>query len=194
MLLVSRRAVYFQLVLFVLVATIAFAAGYFLGRDRAASEAASAAADVRQPVSIEGVVTYGIQGAKQKDDGAVVIAIPHGATPTKRISSKGLRPDDAPSALTTAAGDAIRASGGDYGRVDAEGAFQLVVRKPGMYHLLIISRHAQRGPREPIEPDDARAIAAWFDLASELIGLHQYRWTRETFNERPKPIIQSFGG
>jgi hypothetical protein len=191
MLLISRRIVYMQAVLFCVVAGVAFAAGWLLAR-RGIDAASSAPQVVDGPVSVGGVVTFGPRGAKRKDAGAIVIALPADAQLDEKLPAKGLRPTDDSETLANLAAERVRDLGGDCVRADAEGAFQLVVSRPGRYHLLIISSHTRREKREPIDDGDLRSMSKWFDVVSEVIGLHRYRWSSVELGAKTEPLVQTF--
>ena len=91
-------------------------------------------------------------GAKRGDEGAVVIVLPAGKLPDKRLPIAGLRPGDPPPAAGDATSAALAKFGGAAARADASGDFTLSVPAAGSYRILVLSRQATR---EPVGPGEA---------------------------------------
>jgi len=143
LLVVSRAAIYAQAAIFLLVACVAFLAGYWVGQSRtpAAGKRASASSKA-EPVRLAGNITYAAStGQPAADAGAVIIALPL-KLPRQKLKAAGLRPDDPNSALHE---EALETAGGGYARANDHGAYDLVVPAAGTYHVLVLSHHAARG-------------------------------------------------
>ena len=72
----------------------------------------------------------------------------------------------------------IEELGGAYTRANGEGSFSLLVPDRGTYHLLILSRHAQRPADVPIDELDLDEIQKYFASADHLINRHHNRHHR----------------
>ncbi|HIQ22024.1 MAG TPA: hypothetical protein EYH34_12450 [Planctomycetes bacterium] len=178
MILFPRRVIYWQGLLFVLVAVAGFVFGYWFGRS-SDSAVATPPADVSAagPVLLEGRLVYDPGGGRPVgDEGAVVIAIPDGVGLRARLPTRGIRPLDARLSDTDATAAKIRACGGAITRADASGRFSLILGRPGDYRILAISAHAERPSGEPIEELDRKEIAECFDDPEHLVGPFKYRW------------------
>jgi hypothetical protein len=186
MLLVSRTAIYAQAALFLLVACVAFAAGYWVGHSRApAAASASAAGGKADPVRLSGQITYHLSiGQPVGDAGAVIIALPP-QPPRHKWKAAGLRPEDALSAVHDDAVKHIDEAGGAYSHADQEGAYDLVVPMPAEYPLLVISNHAMRPAGEYLPERDLKLLAPYFEVVTDVIGSHQYTIAKQRLAGRP---------
>ena len=132
-----RRMLYVEAVLYVTVAAAAFGLGYLAGRG-GSSAAGKEDADVQMRVPVEGKVLLDPRtGAKRGDEGAVVIVLPAGKLPGKRLPIAGLRPGDPPPAEGDATSAALAEFGGAAARADASGNFTLSVPAAGSYRILV---------------------------------------------------------
>lgn len=190
-----RQTLYLQAVLFLALAVVAFAAGYFMGRgdamvarQRAAEEAS------RELVLVEGKVVFDPgDGTLEGDQGAVVIGFPDGKTPGETLSIQGIRPQDPPPAEDHPSVRAIEELGGAFAKADTTGAFSMVLPGQGKYRLLIVSYRTDRAADQPIDELDLDQIRRYFYRAGDLIGRHKYRWSREEFRPGDQPVTQNFG-
>jgi hypothetical protein len=193
MLLISRRTLYFQGVLFVIVAASAFSAGFFIGRGPApmGTNAPNAAGN-NEPVVLQGTVIFARStGDMLPDDGAVIAALPEGAVLDEPIAATGLRPQD-PHNPDADGIQAIIRLGGDMVRADATGKFQLVVRKPGPYHLLIISNQSKRPRGRTLDAAQLKEMTHYFAAPADLIGANQYHWSLQHLAGTPRPLLHQF--
>ena len=90
LLLISRRTLYFQGVLFVIVAAAAFSAGFFIGRGPPpVAKVEDGAPGDKDPVLLTGTVQFArSSGDMQPDDGAVIAALPEGVVLDDRIAAR----------------------------------------------------------------------------------------------------------
>ena len=195
MILFPRRSLYVQGLLFLMLAAVAFAAGYFIGRGDVNYEVRVVEEELdKERMEIRGKLVFDpgtdrIAG----DENAVVIALPSDKLPETRFSSGGLRPQDSPPAVTHRSIEAIVEFGGAYCRADASGDFSMFVPTMGTYRLLIVSRHATRP--KGVELDEAHLIEMeeYFSRAENLIGRKKYRWSSEEVNTGFRPVEINFG-
>jgi hypothetical protein len=170
---ISRSVLYFQAVLILVVAILAFVAGFFIGRGGQAPLATHPAHS--DPVVMNGSVSYRTESASLPDSDAVIIVLPQEAVPPQKIGQDGLRPQDPPPNETNANVRAIRSLEGIFVRADEAGKFSFVL-PPGEYWVLTISRHAARPAGQLAEPDDLAALAEYFAAPGELLGGARYKW------------------
>jgi phage FluMu protein Com len=190
MILYPRRTLYVQAALLLILFLVGFGSGYIIGHSGAEGRGSEQPAG-GQPTLIEGTVVYGTNtGRLAGDQDAVIIALPQGKSPQKRISSEGIGPRAVTNDAQGAAG-AIRQLGGAYTRADASGDFSLVVPDRGRYHLLIISRHAIRPEGTGIDEADLIEMQRYFGNPDLLIGRHKYRWTSAEISSELE-ITQTF--
>jgi hypothetical protein len=191
MLLVSRQAVYVQGVLFVVVAAIAFGAGYFIGRGRAPDAKNAKDGDA---VSLTGNVIFSpAAGIVESDAEAVVMALPRDTPPARKFAARGLRPLDRDAGFWDVATRNIHENGGDCVRADENGAFHLVAPKPGTYYVLLVSRKASRPPGQPIDKEVLAQLSAYFEVPTDLIGQSEYYWSGMLLSGSPAPLVHTFG-
>jgi hypothetical protein len=193
LLLISRRTLYFQGVLFVIVAAAAFSAGFFIGRGPTPEgKGPNGPGGANEPVTLRGTVLYARAGGNmQPDEGTIIAALPEGILPDDLIPATGLRPQD-PDNPDAAGIKAIAKLGGDYVRADPSGNFQLVVPKAGPYHLLIVSRQAKRARGKSIQEPELQEMAGYFSAPADLIGTNQYHWSLQHLSGSPEPMVHQF--
>lgn len=196
MVLVKRTALYVQAVLLLAMGVMGFALGYVLGQARAGLKQGDAADREGEapPIVVQGTLTYEQSpGELVGDADAVALALPVNNQPDVRLQARGLRPDDRWERDRTPGLDTIVSLGGDYARANEDGRLELMVRKPGDYYLLLISRHADRRPGDSVRPRDATELAAYFESPLELLGTKKYDWSVQHFSGAPSPFSHSFG-
>lgn len=196
LLLLSRKAVYAQAALAGGLALAAFLAGLTIGRaTRPADQAAAGGKrQAGEPVPLDGYVLYSLSpGHSMPDDGAIVIALPAGKTPDKKLSVRGLRPGDGDDFSAVPAVDDLRTLGGAIARADDHGQFQLIVRQPGDFSILIVSRRVKRPSSRPIASSDQEELARVFASPGELIGGQRYALLSRRLSGTPKPYTHEFG-
>jgi hypothetical protein len=185
---VSRRVLYLQALLLGAISLAALAAGYTMGRSGRAEKTRAPA----EPVAVQGQVVYQAAGAQPLPDAqAVVIAFPKGVIPSDKIPTAGLRPDDPPPGSATGPLEAVEASEGVYRRADERGQFEFRVR-PGVYQVLVISKHQQRPPGTPVSPEDLLVLDDYFAPSAELIGPYRYEYSERRLPAEG-PFVYTFG-
>ena len=195
MILFPRRMFYVQAALFPIVAGLAMAAGYWMGRGNAASQQESTQKnEAHSRVPVDGTIVYDPgTGRPAGDDGATILIVPAGKYPTGQLRVEALRPSYAPPPETHHALSQIRQFGGAYARADAAGQFSMFVPDRGKYWVLILSRHVSRPENAPPRESDLAEMGKYFEGAARLVESLQYRWTLEEINLGSAPIQTNFG-
>jgi DNA-directed RNA polymerase subunit RPC12/RpoP len=194
MILFPRRSFYVQAVLLVILAGVAVAGGYFMGRGDANYEIKMADEELdRQSMEIKGKLVHDTGTGLVPDENGVVMAFPIDKLPEKALSSNKLGPHSRPPDETDESLKAIVAFGGAYCRADATGDFSMVVPDLGTYRILVISRNAKRPKDVELDEADFVEIEEYLSGAKRLIGRGKYRWTREEVTARLAPIEVNFG-
>ncbi len=170
-----RRMLYVEAVLYLTVAVTAFGLGYLVGR-RGPSTAGKGDGSTQVQGVLGKVSWVPRTGAKRGDEGAVVIVLPAGKLPGKRLPIAGLRPGDPPPAAGDATSVALAEFGGATARADAAGDFSLSVPAAKSYRVLVLSRAATRVPHELLEKPDLLELEKYFDAPAELLKNSRYHW------------------
>ena len=191
MILFPRRMLYVQGLLLLILFALGLGSGYFIGGGGAEPRATNDRA-AQQRILIEGKLVYDPgTGRLAGDQNAVIIALPEGKLPPKKISSEGIRPQAASTESQNSV-QMIRQLGGEYARADASGNFSLVVPDRGKYHLLIISNHTTRPEGTDVSEADLSDMQQYFSMAALLIGRHKYSWTLREISDDLR-IDRNFG-
>lgn len=195
MILYQRRTLYLQGVLILLFVSLAFAAGYLIGRGDASLELQAAhQAATRQTVLLDGRLYYETGGGEvAADAGAVVIVLPAERSPERTLSIQGLRPRDPVPDQREASVRAIEDLGGVYQQADESGAFTTVLPEEGRYRVLLVSGQTTRPKDTDIDELDLSEIRKYFHRAADLIGRYKYDWSLENIESGGGPIEHSFG-
>jgi len=172
---ISRRVLYAQGVLIAATGVIAFLLGYLFGESSSAPTPADPVISAG-PIEVVGKLTYMQGGEPQADAGAVIIVLPHDSSPDEKIAIEGLRPQDSPPSEEAMPVRAIRSLGGQYLRSDRNGQFSLTLPRAGRYHVLFVSKAAQRPANVPPSAEDLAALGRFFKAAPDLIAGQKYRW------------------
>ncbi len=183
-----RRMIYIEAVLYLLIAAAAFGMGYLIGRGGGAKavskDSAEAVAEKRVPLA--GRITFSTPGsAPQADAGSVVIVLPNGTSLNKPLAPDGFRPGDPPVSPSDSGMKAITSLGGATTRAGDDGSFTLVVPKPGVYQILIISRHAKG---DPTKRSQWQQLNNYFDPPAEVLGDRQWKWFERKLESGMEPI------
>lgn len=171
---VPRRVIYLQGVLLGLVALVFFVFGLMVGA-RSTSNPAQPAGTM---CVVSGSVSYtDATGRVWPDAGSVVVLVPATLRPDEKASAEGLAPGEPfadhmahPGLLI------IRALGGDYARVDAQGRYRMRSVPAGRFFLLIVSAHARRSNQTELRAEDLAEMGRYFTPATHLVGPFRYRW------------------
>ncbi len=192
--LLPRRTIYLQGLLFIVVGLVALGMGFLIGRGGVAEKAwdaeGSSHSTEPDPVLLEGRLTFEPADGKARPDyNAAIIVLPQSVDIEngrlhKRIPSPGIRSLDPPPAEDYGSLRQIRELGGCYARADEEGRFSLVLPDSGRYHLLLISRGAARRDGSQVDPADLEALAPHFRRPGYLVGERKYRLSLEKFEGR----------
>ena len=188
-----RRMIYIEAVLYLLIAAASFGMGYLIGHGGTyrpvAKEATEAVADKRVP--IEGKVMLApLSGDKTPDAGAVVIVLPDDLD--KPLSPVGCRVDDTDAREIDSAANTIKALNGAMTRTSNNGGFSVVVPKPGMYHILIISKHLAREQSGALEEQGLREISKYFDPPADVLKDRRWKWIQRKVQSGMEPIPIDF--
>jgi len=194
MILFPRRSFYVQGVLFVLLAVIGFASGYFTGRGDANFELRTEAeAAARQTTEIKGNVFHDSGAGLVADENAVVLMLPGDDFPPAPLSTSGLGTGDDPPKDTHEPLKAIIAFGGAYCKADENGFFSMVLPDLGTYRMLVVSRQAKRPGDVKLGEVDVVEIEEYLSSAKAIIGRSKYKWTTEEITARMEPFEINFG-
>ena len=169
-----RRMLYVEAVLYLTVAATAFGLGYLTGRGGWLA-AGKGDADMQMQGVSGKVWLVPRSGAKQGDEGAVVIVLPADKVPAKRLPIAGLRPSDRPPAKGDATLVLLAEFGGAAARADASGDFTLSLPAAESHRILVLSAHATRGPGE--EQSDISELGKYFDAPADLLQRCRYQWS-----------------
>ena len=190
---ISRRTLYLQALLILLVGVIGFALGYWLGWADSPSPPAEPGQQPSGPVVVEGRLLYRPEPLRvAPDEDAVAIFLPADRTPEERFGTFGLRPQDSgvdPAGHPMA--QAIVKFGGAYVRTDAEGNFLVQLPKEGSYYILFISRHARRADPSIPEPI-LQEMKNYFPDPRNLIAQSKFHWTRQNIRFPAPPMEYDF--
>ncbi len=189
-----RQTLYGQAILLPVIALLAFAAGYLIGRGDASYELfLDEQSAGREEVLVEGKLVYDPgAGGLEGDEGAVAIILPRDKRPERKFSVVGIRPHETPlESDRTVRG--IRELGGVYARADASGSFNPLILT-GKYYVLLISRHADRADDDRLDELDKKQMGEYFDDPSNLIRDQKYRWSIQRIEAAERNAIEhNFG-
>jgi hypothetical protein len=194
LILFPRRVLYIQAALFVVVAGVAFTAGYYMGRGDATFEKEiQQQAKARQRVLVEGKLTYRSSNGEVGDKDAVIILLPAENLPPQPLSIDGIRPEDEPPAESHPTVSAIVGLGGGYARADADGVFWLRVPGQGQYRALLISRHVTRPEGAALAEADLMEIGKYLAPADRLVDRFKCVWRTVDVGQDPRSLDHDFG-
>lgn len=194
---VPRWMIGMQGILIPVVATTAFALGYFLGLGRTKS----VDEPVIGPCVISGRVVYETTGGTTfPDAGAVVLLVPEDQRPAadEKLVHRALLPQaDARAAGASngggvaAPGDSeaqevqqrLRTMGGGLARADVDGHYRISLSRGGRYFLFVLSNHGQRSTQDEPSRADLAQLGRYVVLASELIADRRYRWSQQSIKQ-----------
>ena len=184
--LVSRRALYVQGLLFCLVSAVAGLLGFFVGQGRASRTSeriADAATETQQVEIIKGAVAYSPElGKRAGDRHALVFILPPAPVANLKIESAGLTPADAGAQVDRGLTNVIETLGGTLAKADANGQFQTTLRPVEQQRVLVVSRSAERPAGQNIDPVHLAEMRDYFAAPAEIIGPYRYLWLRQKVN------------
>lgn len=180
-LLISRRIVYFQAVLICLLTALGLVGGFLIGR--AVGPVENSSANLAEPISeIVGTIKYrSVKGEAVPDWQAVAIALPadkNAAIPVEGLGPQVLQKAGHPGET------AIEDLGGAYARTLPNGNFTLRLPQPGRYHLLLISKTAERAKDRKVADNDLQQLRQYFTAPETLIGQCRYLWVQYELRDR----------
>lgn len=156
----SRRIVYFQAALLGVIATTFFVFGMMVGSLTAKNELDAKIVDCE----ISGRVIYTSDGVNLADSGAVVMILPLGKTPERRLNPRSIHPDSfAPTDNEVI--ETIVELGGAVVRTDGIGKFNVEVDSPSKYSIIVVSKRSRGGGA--LEKKQMAALSTYFMPAEE---------------------------
>ncbi len=194
-LLVARRTVFLQGILIFCATLFAFVAGWMIGRNAPHEPGKdSQSVTAADTVLIQGTLTYiAPSGNVEPDDGAVVLAWPQTGLAEPRIDPQALHPVTATPGVGSQVMLALEDAGAAYVRAAPDGAFNLVVPRPGKYYVLFISRRSARPAGQPLVTADQDALKRFFAPTTTLIGRQKYHLSIENFDQGLELLAHDFG-
>ena len=165
--LLPRRMLYVEAVLYVTVALTAFGLGYLAGRR------GWSAASKEDALLVEGkVLLVPRTGDKRGNEGTIVIVLPSDKLPARRLPLDDLQLGNPPQTTRNAASAALAELGGAVDWTDASGHFALGIPAAGSYRILLIAPREKGLPVSPLVNPDISELGKYFDEPSNL--LHRY--------------------
>ena len=194
MILFRRRTLYIQALLLLILAGGAFATGYFIGRGDARFDLqVEKEESEKAEVPIRGKLVYDAGGRIVEDENAVIIVLPAGKLPQKKMEISGIRPQDPPLETHKTIRRIVDELEGAFGRADASGEFYFDLPDQGKYHVLLISSHAKRPENSSVDEFHLTELEQYFTMPERLIDRYKYRWSTEEINAGFNPIEHNFG-
>ncbi len=171
---VPRWIVYFQAGLIAVVAATFFIFGMMVGN---LTSTGPTKATGQQNFRLTGSVLVK-QGRQQKaDTGSVVIALPAQQKPAERLDPEYLKPNRF-EPVNNRAIDKIRDRGGDVVRVNQDGNFELQLRGPAEFFILVISNAKSSQGKFAMEKSQRAEIGRYFLPYEPLLKEHEFDWQR----------------
>ena len=160
-----------------------FSFGYYLGRydmtprKKPVTENLEPEHTIFDNLIVSGLVDVDSgKGFVEPEPDATIILLPKGIWPEtpfeiQKIRVSSDRPEENSPVITN-----IRESGGDYGRTNENGRYSLLVKKPGEYWILAVSRRTRRERFSKPASDDMKEMKNYFNLPSNLVEGMVYHW------------------
>jgi hypothetical protein len=181
---VPRWTIYFQAGLLAVTATTFFLMGMMIGQNSTAPEASPTQ---MYDCQLTGQVLYEQEGRRLPDEGAVVIVVPTELRMMERPDPEPLQPDQF-QAVENPSIAQIEALGGRVVRINRDGDFDLTLRGPREYYVLVVSRRSERTEAEKIPKADSAKIGGYFFPVENLIGNKRYQLSTEVLNRRSQNL------
>lgn len=179
-----RWIVYFQAGMLGIVATTFFLLGLMISSKSGGPEGR---ATKLYDCQLTGQVYVMSEGRKIPDEGAVVIVAPVDSRMMDRPDPATLRPDEFEAGENPSIAQ-IEAAGGRVVRINREGEFDLTLRGPREYFVLVISRSGERLESERIPKSTAADIGGYFFPVEDLLGDKKYQLSRLILNRRSQNL------
>ena len=174
---VTRFALYSIGGLILGVALCSFLLGWAMGQGAGQSQFGAVAN--AQKHRIYGRVSFATdRGRIAPDTESVVVALPRRKKPDEKLIINSIRPDVSPPNNQDPTVRGIREIGGDVGRTDASGEYELEVSEPGEYYLLVLSSHVARDASRPPMTDEIVELGQYFKQPDALFGQNDYVWKK----------------
>jgi hypothetical protein len=178
---VPRYVIFAQGLLLAAVGVVCLIIGVFMGL--AWSPTTRPIDPATLPCVVRGRVEYeDSQGNRLPDIGAVILALPTARQPEKSIASDGLGVEDPEPKADHPGLRELESLGGKIARVDPAGRFEFRVPRGGEFHIIAISRQAQRG-KEPHQPKITSVLGKYIGPATKLLGEHSYQMQEPVLRE-----------
>ncbi|MCE9555684.1 MAG: hypothetical protein K8T91_20230 [Planctomycetes bacterium] len=188
---VPRWMFYVHAALLALVAGVAFTAGWLIGGGKKEDVNSTITAAPQRPVEIAGHLKWKAAMGETGDKDAVVIVLPIGRTPPKKIPTATLLVDKPALKPDDPAYQAILELGGFYVRAGEGGQFFLQLM-PGKYRVLLVSRNAQLQAGVNRKPEDVAELGTIFTPPEAILGRQKYQFSTMELDAKSK-IDHSFG-
>ena len=166
--LLPRWVVYFQASLLAVAAGTFFVFGMMVGSLTSSSKPGNI------EVGVSGRVLAVSEGQQIADEGAVILLLPANEKPDPRPDGSLLSPADF-RPLNNSAIDIIRNMGGQVGRANRRGEFELLAEGPREFYLLIISKNTSAS-RETVVKRIAAQMGRYFLPYQDVIGDRDFQW------------------
>lgn len=157
----SRRIVYFQAALLGVIATTFFVFGMMVGSLTSKNELDAKIVDCE----ISGKVVYTSDGRRLADQGAVVMILPLGKTPERRLNPGSIHPESFDPTENEVIASVVEL-GGAVVRTNANGEFNVDVDSPGKYSIVVVSK--QSTDRGGLEKKQMAALSTYFMPVEEV--------------------------
>lgn len=157
----SRRIVYFQAALLGVIATTFFVFGMMVGSLTSKNELDAKIVDCE----ISGRVFYTSDGRQLSDSGAVVMILPIGKAPERRLNPRSIHPDSFDPTDNEVI-ETVVELGGAIVRTDGTGKFNVEVNSPAKYSVIVVSKNSN--DRGGLEKKQMAALSTYFMPVEEV--------------------------
>ena len=166
---VARWIVYFQGALLGVVAATFFIFGMMVGSLTQSKQNGATQIDCQ----VSGRVMFSGASGERPDVGAVVLLLPRDARPEKRLDGRSVNPASF-EPLENPVIDFVHAAGGAIVRADDQGRFEVYVKAPATYCLLVVSRKQSKATEHQLTKGEMAAISSYFSPVESLLSDREY--------------------